>query len=105
MTVSGTEAGFTVPSAHPSLPGHFPGHPLVPAVVLIDLATEAARHAFALGPLIAITRGKFQAPVRPGEAVVLRFTRRGDATVGIVGLRGGTPAFSIDAEFAPGAPV
>lgn len=105
MTAPGTEAGFTVPSAHPSLPGHFPGNPLVPAVVLIDLATEATRQAFALGPLIAITRGKFQAPVRPGEAVTLRFTRRGEARVGIAGLRDGAPAFSIDAEFAPGKPV
>jgi 3-hydroxymyristoyl/3-hydroxydecanoyl-(acyl carrier protein) dehydratase len=105
VTAPGAEAGFTVPPAHPSLPGHFPGRPLVPAVVLIDLATEAARQAFALGPLIAITRGKFQAPVRPGEAVALRFTRRGDVTIGIAGLRDGVPAFSIDAEFAPGSRV
>lgn len=105
MSASGAEAGFTVPPAHPSLPGHFPGRPLVPAVVLIDLATEAARLAFALGPLIAISRGKFQAPVRPGEAVTLRFTRRGEVAVGIAGLRGAAPAFSIDAEFAPGKPV
>ena len=34
---------FTIPHDHPALPGHFPGNPLVPAVVLIDHASEAAR--------------------------------------------------------------
>ena len=103
--MSDAEASIAVPPVHPCLPGHFPGAPLVPAVVLIDLAAEAARQAFALGPLIAIARGKFQAPVRPGEAVTLRLTRRGEAKIGIAGLRDGAPAFAIEAEFAPGPSV
>ena len=58
---------FTVPADHPSLPGHFPGRPLVPGVVLLERVLEAieARHG-ALGPL-RLPQVKFLQPLRPGE--------------------------------------
>lgn len=92
---------FNISHEHPALPGHFPGQPLVPAVVLIDHATEGARAAFALGPLAAILRAKFLSPVRPGEEVHLGFVRRDGDVVAITGTRGGTTAFTIEARFAP----
>ncbi len=64
----GSIAGrFAVPADHPSLPGHFPGQPIVPGVVLLD-------HVLALvtGPGSAITAlpgTKFLAIVRPGETI------------------------------------
>jgi 3-hydroxymyristoyl/3-hydroxydecanoyl-(acyl carrier protein) dehydratase len=33
----------SVPGDHPSLPGHFPGRPIVPGVVLLDLVFDAIR--------------------------------------------------------------
>ena len=58
---------FTVPADHPSLPGHFPGRPLVPGVVLLERVLEAieAGHG-ALGPL-RLPQVKFLQPLRPGE--------------------------------------
>ncbi len=103
MTVA--EATIAIPPEHPCLAGHFPGHPLVPAVVLIDLAADAARQALGLGPLIAIGRGKFLAPVRPGEVVTLAFTPRDGARVAIAGRIGDAPCFTIEAAFAPGDAV
>jgi 3-hydroxymyristoyl/3-hydroxydecanoyl-(acyl carrier protein) dehydratase len=64
-----TVARFAVPEDHPALPGHFPGRPIVPGVLLLDQVIEAARAAFALGPASGFPRAKFLAPVLPAEEV------------------------------------
>ena len=58
---------FTIPADHPSLPGHFPGRPLVPGVLLLDRVLEAieARNP-ALGAL-RLPQVKFLQPLLPGE--------------------------------------
>ena len=58
---------FTIPPDYPCLPGHFPGRPLVPGVVLLDrvvVAIEAAHGP--LGPL-RLPQVKFLQPLLPGE--------------------------------------
>jgi 3-hydroxymyristoyl/3-hydroxydecanoyl-(acyl carrier protein) dehydratase len=61
---------FIVPASHPSLAGHFPGQPVVPAVVLLDnvLAAIQTRGAFALRSIAA---AKFLQPVLPDERIEL----------------------------------
>ena len=81
---------FTVPADHPALPGHFPGHPIVPGVVLLDHAIDAIGSAlnrpFATWKL---SSAKFLSPAAPGETLdlawntaasgAIRFTLRAGA--------------------------
>ncbi|WP_133479777.1 hypothetical protein [Cognatilysobacter segetis] len=58
---------FVVDPSHPSLPGHFPGDPIVPGVVLLDRVVEAVEATH--GPLarLRLPQVKFLQPLRPGE--------------------------------------
>ncbi|WP_043203587.1 AMP-binding protein [Paraburkholderia acidipaludis] len=65
---------FTIPADHPALPGHFPGRPIVPGVVLLDHAIEAIGSALNR-PMDAWRLGaaKFLSPAAPGEPLDLAF--------------------------------
>lgn len=65
---------FTVPADHPALPGHFPGHPIVPGVVLLDQALHTIGSV--LGHSLdacRISSAKFLSPAAPGEPLDLAF--------------------------------
>jgi len=58
---------FVVPPDHPALPGHFPGRPVVPGVVVLDRVLDAIeRDHGALGAL-RLPQVKFMQPLLPGE--------------------------------------
>lgn len=65
---------FVIAADHPSLPGHFPGRPLVPGVVLLDRVLDAidAEHALrGRAPPRAglrLPQVKFLQPLLPDEA-------------------------------------
>ena len=58
---------FVVEPTHPCLPGHFPGNPLVPGVVILDRVLDAIEAAH--GPLatLRLPQVKFVQPLLPGE--------------------------------------
>ena len=68
---------FAVSPDHPSLPGHFPGRPVVPGVVLLDAVFELA----AMHPT-KLLRAKFAAPVGPDEEVEVAFLERAENRLG-----------------------
>lgn len=63
---------FRVRANHPSLPGHFPGRPVVPGVVLLDevIAVLAILHPGQR--VLEMPRVKFSRPVRPDQDVVVQ---------------------------------
>jgi 3-hydroxymyristoyl/3-hydroxydecanoyl-(acyl carrier protein) dehydratase len=73
--MSAMDAGFnwSVPVDHPAFAGHFPGHPVVPGVVLLDQALLGICKAVGWPEApCQIAACKFLSPVEPGES--LRFS-------------------------------
>lgn len=65
-----------VPHAHPALPHHFPGDPIVPGVWILALVEEAARERFGAGlRLRGVPEARFRRILRPGEAYRIELTR------------------------------
>src|SRR5829696_5521894 len=72
MPAARVEAALRIPADHPAFDGHFPGHPIVPAVVLVAEVLAAIESATGIGPQAwTLTNAKFQSPVTPGAALGL----------------------------------
>ena len=70
-----SEILLTIPADHPALPGHFPGNPIVPGVVLLTEALRAIETASGISlESCQIGRVKFQKTVAPGEKRAVEFT-------------------------------
>ena len=78
-------------AGHPALPGHFPGQPLVPGVLLLEQVALALR-AWRGERLARVLEAKFVAPLLPDETAQLELTAHGaDASrVGFRIVRDGT---------------
>lgn len=58
---------FAVPADHPCLPGHFPGRPIVPGVVLLEQVIAAIQAVHGMQESLRLPQVKFLQPLLPGE--------------------------------------
>jgi 3-hydroxymyristoyl/3-hydroxydecanoyl-(acyl carrier protein) dehydratase len=65
---------FIIPSDHPSLPGHFPGRPIVPGVVLLDRVIEAIESSSGPLPPLRLPQVKFLMPLLPGQTATVELS-------------------------------
>ncbi|MFW6197764.1 MAG: 3-hydroxyacyl-ACP dehydratase FabZ family protein [Myxococcota bacterium] len=71
---------FRVPEDLVHFRGHFPNHPVLPAVAQLEamVLRSVERTYEGLGPLRRANRLKFVRPVAPGDALILRLQRARD---------------------------
>jgi 3-hydroxyacyl-[acyl-carrier-protein] dehydratase len=68
------QATITAPLDHPCYAGHFPGNPVVPGVLLLELVAEALGR----GAPRAISSAKFHRVLKPGESFELTWKSAGE---------------------------
>jgi 3-hydroxymyristoyl/3-hydroxydecanoyl-(acyl carrier protein) dehydratase len=76
---------ITVSADHPSLPGHFPGRPVVPGAVILSEIVHAATAAFGGARVAGLPSVKFTSPMLPAQVCDLVLTDKG----------GGSAAFEL----------
>jgi 3-hydroxymyristoyl/3-hydroxydecanoyl-(acyl carrier protein) dehydratase len=75
----GPERIVTIRADHPSLAGHFPGHPVVPGVVMLGEIMNAIREmAKEKIEFVGMPSAKFMSPLTPGEPLTIRLNQQGD---------------------------
>lgn len=104
-TPNASALSFAIPADHPALPGHFPGHPVVPGVVLLDHAIDAIGAALNR-PLQAwrLSAAKFLSPAQPGEPLDLAFDAAASGAIRFTVRAGGRDVASGTLSMTPPQP-
>lgn len=95
---------WTVPLDHPAFAGHFPGTPILPGVVLLDMAlqTIADRSGIVLD-LCEISSVKFLSPAIPGDELFIQHSVSASGTIHFDILAGERKVAS--GSIVPGSPL
>jgi 3-hydroxymyristoyl/3-hydroxydecanoyl-(acyl carrier protein) dehydratase len=97
-------ANFTIPPNHAALPGHFPGNPVVPGVVVLDHVIRVLESSgVPLPRLRNLKQVKFIEPLLPDQEATVT-AEVGDAALSFCVTRGGHTiakgAFEVVNEFS-----
>lgn len=73
---------WIVPPDHPAFAGHFPGTPILPGVVLLDVTLRAMAGDAGIEPeTCEIGSVKFLSPAKPGDALEIRHDFQANGTI------------------------
>lgn len=70
------EARAVIPGDHPALAGHFPGNPVVPGVLVLEIVADMVQRWREGSRVREIRSARFLAPVAPGRELVVRLRER-----------------------------
>jgi 3-hydroxyacyl-[acyl-carrier-protein] dehydratase len=75
---AGTVTGrYCFPNSFTGFAGHFPGHPILPAIVeILTVVSLVSRHSGQQQLLIAVEDAKFVHPVSPDQELLVRYRQR-----------------------------
>ena len=94
----------SISANHAAIPGHFPGHPVVPAVVVLDRVSRAVARVYPHAHIARIEHVKFLAVLRPGEAFAIELSVDDDSfsfqCVSDAGLRFAVGSFRAEVNAA-----
>jgi len=98
---------LTVAADHPAFEGHFPGHPILPGVVLLAEVLSGAERCLGL-PMdrVLVKVAKFHAAVGPGSTLTVELVQDNGAisfAVSSQGTRVASGTISVGADAGPGA--
>ena len=92
---------FAIPLDHPCLPGHFPGSPIVPGVILLAEVFALLCTAHPGMRVAGLLHAKFLRPVRPGEVVAVSSRATDACRVEFIGAIGNDRALRGAVRLAP----
>lgn len=95
---------WTVPLDHPAFAGHFPGNPILPGVVLLDVALQIIANASGIAlDICEISSVKFLSPASPGEELLIQHILSASGTIRFDIVAGMRKIAS--GSITPGSPV
>jgi 3-hydroxymyristoyl/3-hydroxydecanoyl-(acyl carrier protein) dehydratase len=76
------ERTVAISREHPALPGHFPGRPIVPGVVVLDEVIETLKEEYGQGLLVTgLPAVKLSSPLLPEEELTIKVDREDAETI------------------------
>lgn len=94
---------LTIPSSHPALPGHFPGHPVVPGAVILAEVVLAATGLLGAVHVTGLASVKFSSPMLPEQPCELTLTSDGTGIARFELTHDSAPVASGRLQYQPAA--
>jgi len=85
-----TTNSAAVPTDHPAMAGHFPGHPVVPGVVIMENILQQLGELHPGLVCSGVKKLKFLAPLAPGEVFEISFAEPSETSIRFTAMIGET---------------